>query len=113
MCTLERNGTKSEVLQQPAAVTRLQLLTKHDGTSAGLAGQVVLQRPGKPAAGQDLLLRGGNFQEQSAAKLHLPHQVCGEEAVGDVGENNIGGLSTSFTHFSVFRSLCQLNPPLP
>ena len=89
MCTLERNGTKSEVLQQPAAVTRLQLLTKHDGTSASLAGQVGLQRPGKPAAGQVFLLRGDNLQEQGAAKLHLPHQVRGEEAVGDVGESNI------------------------
>ena len=72
MCTLERHRTKSKILQQPVAITGLQLLTKHDGASAGLAGQVVLQGPGKPA-GRVLLHRGGNFQEQSAAKLHLPH----------------------------------------
>ena len=73
-----------------------------------------MQGPGKPA-GRVLLHRGGNFQEQSAAKLHLPHQVRGEEAVGDVGESNIGGLSTSFRHFSLFRSLshCPRScPPL-
>ena len=112
MCTLERHSTKSKILQQPVAITGLQLLTKHDGASAGLAGQVVLQGPGKPA-GRVLLNRGGNFQEQSAAKLHLPHQVHGEEAVGDVGESYIGGIATSFRNFSLFRSLCQLNPPPP
>ena len=112
MCTLERHSTKSKILQQPVAITWLQLLTKHDGASAGLAGQVVLQGPGKPA-GRVLLHRGGNFQEQSAAKLHLPHQVRGEEAVGDVGESNIEGIATSFRHFSLFGSLSQLNPPPP
>ena len=84
MSTLERHSTKSKILQQPVAITGLQLLTKHDGASAGLAGQVVLQGPGKPA-GQILLHRGGYFQEQSLAKLHPPDQVHGEEAVWDVG----------------------------
>ena len=113
MCTLERQLAKSQVVQQPATVLDLQLLTKHDCSPASLTGQVVLQGSWKPAAHILLQERGGNFEEQSLAKLHLPDQVGGEEAVGDVGEHN-GGIVISFPHFfNCFTSLCQLNSPLP
>ena len=87
MCTLDRNLTERQDCQQPAAILCLQLLAKHDGTSAGLTGKVVLQDSREATAHVLLKNTGGDFQEQSATKFHLAVQDSGEDAVGDVGED--------------------------